>query len=238
MPKERNRADAYREKAYQGDAKAMNNLGVCYERGEGVKVSLTLAFEWYMKAALADDVYGCYNVGECYYHGKGVEQDAEKAFFWYLRAAQKGDMLSQVNVANAYYLGQGTEQDHTKAYLWYREAAFQGHILSQKNVGAAHWNRWNSERHRTCSNGRVVTEEDEVNGDGAEKDTAEAAFWYELAAQGGDAQAQFATGWFRMTGTGVPKDERLGLRWIHKATDQGYQPAIDYCREHGYKVYS
>ena len=127
MPKERNKADSYREKAYEGDTKAMNNLGVCYERGTGVKVSLELAFEWYMKAA---------------------------------------------------------EQ-----------------------------------------------------GDGVEKNLEECVFWYELAANGGDAQAQFATGWFLMTGTGVPKDERKGLKWIHKATFQGFQPAIDYCKEHGYKWY-
>ncbi len=38
MPKERNKADGYREKAYEGDTKAMNNLGVYYERGTGVKV--------------------------------------------------------------------------------------------------------------------------------------------------------------------------------------------------------
>lgn len=44
---------------------------------------------------------------------------------------------------------------------------------------------------------------------------------YELAANGGDAQAQFATGWFLMTGTGVPKDECKGLKWIHKSTFQG-----------------
>ena len=50
-------------------------------------------------------------------------------------------------------------------------------------------------------------------------------------------KAQFATGWFLMTGTGVPQDERKGLKWIHKATFQGYQPAIDYCKEHGYKWY-
>ena len=35
---------------------------------------------------------------------------------------------------------------------------------------------------------------------------------YELAANGGDAQAQFATGWFLMTGTGVPVDEKKGLK--------------------------
>ena len=44
MPKERNKADSYREKAYEGDTKAMNNL-------TGVKVNLEIAFEWYMKAA-------------------------------------------------------------------------------------------------------------------------------------------------------------------------------------------
>ena len=75
MPKERNKADGYREKAYEGDTKAMNrstfgrllpagrkNLGVCYERGTGVKVNLGMAFEWYMKAAELGDVYGCFNV--------------------------------------------------------------------------------------------------------------------------------------------------------------------------------
>ena len=34
-----------------------------------------------------------------------------------------------------------------------------------------------------------------------------------------------------------PVDEKKGLKWIHKATFQGFQPAIDYCKEHGYKWY-
>ena len=60
---------------------------------------------------------------------------------------------------------------------------------------------------------------------------------YREKAHQGDAQAQFATGWFLMTGTGVPQDERKGLKWIHKATFQGYLPAIDYCKEHNLKWY-
>ncbi|MBQ2496180.1 MAG: sel1 repeat family protein, partial [Prevotella sp.] len=90
MAKERNTADAYRKKAYEGDTKAMNNLGVCYERGYGVRENCEMAFEWYMKAASLDDVYGCFNVAECYYHGKGVAQDLQEAFQWYLKAAEKG----------------------------------------------------------------------------------------------------------------------------------------------------
>ncbi|MBQ4386796.1 MAG: hypothetical protein II822_04250 [Prevotella sp.] len=35
----------------------------------------------------------------------------------------------------------------------------------------------------------------------------------------------------------TPQDERKGLKWIHKATFQGYQPAIDYCKEHNLKWY-
>ena len=33
MPKELNKADSYRKKAYEGDTQAMNNLGVSYGRG-------------------------------------------------------------------------------------------------------------------------------------------------------------------------------------------------------------
>ena len=41
---------------------------------------------------------------------------------------------------------------------------------------------------------------------------------YELAANGGDAQAQFATGWFLMTGTGVPWRAAYCHRVFHRRT--------------------
>ena len=56
-------------------------------------------------------------------------------------------------------------------------------------------------------------------------------FAYAASPFSGDAQR------FLMLGTGVPKDDWKGLKWIHRSTFQGYQPAIDYCKEHGYKWY-
>ena len=53
----------------------------------------------------------------------------------------------------------------------------------------------------------------------------------------GDTKAMNNLGVCYERGTGVPVDEKKGLNWIHKATFQGYQPAIDYCKEHGYKWY-
>lgn len=70
-----------------------------------------------------------------------------------------------------------------------------------------------------------------------EKDGSRTAFWYEMAGQQGDAQAQFSTGWFYMTGTGVKQDKRIGLKWIHKATAQGFEYAKKWCKDNGYSIY-
>jgi len=60
---------------------------------------------------------------------------------------------------------------------------------------------------------------------------------YREKAYEGDTKAMNNLGVCYERGTGVPKDERKGLKWIHKATFQGFQPAIDFCKEHGYKWY-
>ena len=60
---------------------------------------------------------------------------------------------------------------------------------------------------------------------------------YREKAYEGDTKAMNNLGVCYERGTGVPKDERKVLKWIHKATFQGFQPAIDYCKEHRYKWY-
>ena len=41
----------YRKAAEQGDAGAQNDLGVCYDNGQGVNKDYTEAVKWYRKAA-------------------------------------------------------------------------------------------------------------------------------------------------------------------------------------------
>jgi len=139
MQKDRMKAAAYRKAALEGDLMAMNNLGTCYHRGEGVQEDHAMAFQWYMQAAERGDVYACFNVAECYWHGDGVEQSYEQAAAWYAKAAEQGDTQSQVNLANQYFLGQGVKKDAAKANHWWREAAFKGHVQSQKNLGTNYW---------------------------------------------------------------------------------------------------
>ncbi len=62
-------------------------------------------------------------------------------------------------------------------------------------------------------------------GSAAEPDLREAAYWYEKAAERGDAQAQFFTGRFYATGTGVPPSIRQAAKWFERAAESGHATA-------------
>ena len=74
-----------------GDASAQNNLGFCYEKGEGVAQSYEKAVYWYQKAAEQGYLTAQFNLGVCYENGEGVAQSREKAVYWWQKAAAQGD---------------------------------------------------------------------------------------------------------------------------------------------------
>ena len=73
------KAKAYRVRAEQGDARAQDNLGSMYYRGEGVPEDYTEALRWYRKAAEQGYARAQYDLGCMYYLGKGVPQDYAQA---------------------------------------------------------------------------------------------------------------------------------------------------------------
>jgi TPR repeat protein len=52
------------------------------------------------------------------------------------------------------------------------------------------------------------------------KDLAEAARWYRLAAEKGEAESQFHLGYMLLLGEGVPKNLDEGLMWLERAAAQ------------------
>ena len=54
-------------------------------------------------------------------------------------------------------------------------------------------------------------------GEGVPQDAAEAVRWYRLAAEQGDATAQFNLGNMYRTGRGVPQDAAEAVRWYRRA---------------------
>lgn len=68
---------------------------------------------------------------------------------------------------------------------------------------------------------RIVTDS-YLLGFWVKKDNAEAVKWYRLAAENGDAEAQFALGICLRAGEGVKKDNAEADKWLRKAANQGH----------------
>jgi TPR repeat protein len=63
------------------------------------------------------------------------------------------------------------------------------------------------------------------HGRGAPQEDEEAVKWYRLAADQGDADAQFILGEMYMEGNGVSEDFEESMRWCRLAADQGHAKA-------------
>ena len=71
--------------------RAMSNLGVCYEHGQGVERDLDQALAWYRKGAEAGNGAAMTYLGVGYEQGQGVERDLDQALAWYRKGAEAGD---------------------------------------------------------------------------------------------------------------------------------------------------
>ncbi|MDP3714785.1 MAG: tetratricopeptide repeat protein, partial [Burkholderiales bacterium] len=81
---------AWQPLATKGNPDAQNNLGVLYEKGQGVERNFVESVNWYRRAAEQGHAQAQNNVGVMYERGLGVKPDAKEAASWYLKAAQRG----------------------------------------------------------------------------------------------------------------------------------------------------
>jgi TPR repeat protein len=72
----------WRPLAEQGNALAQFNLGVMYDKGDGVPQDYAAAVTWFRKAAAQGDVLAQHFLGLMYYQGEGVVQDLVQAHMW------------------------------------------------------------------------------------------------------------------------------------------------------------
>ncbi len=126
-------------------------------------------------------------------------------------------------------------QDYAQAAEWYRKAADQGIADAEYNLGVAVFQR-PGRAAGLCPGRRVVPQgrrpgrsEAQTNlgllydhGQGVPQDYAQAARWYRMAADQGNADAPFIS-WRCSTdnGQGVPQDYAQAAQWYRKAADQG-----------------
>jgi len=154
-------------KAEAGDAQSQVELGLRYDKGEGVAKDQVEAVKWFRKAAEQNYARAQYNLGVGYYNGTGVAKDPAEAARWYRKAAEQNYARAQYNLGVCFYAGEGVAKDYVEAVKWFRKAAEQNDADAQHALG-------------------VCYEE----GAGVAKDQAEAVKWYRKAAEQNKADAQ------------------------------------------------
>lgn len=148
-------------RAEQGDAQAQFDLGLDYNRGQGVPQDNSQSAVWYRKAAEQGLAEAQLMLGVSYINGIGVPQDYAQSAVWLNKSAVQEDAQAQFLLGWLYQVGKGVAQDYTQAVIWYRKAAEQGIAEAQFSLGA-----------------------DYELGLGVPKDYAESYFWLDLAALG------------------------------------------------------
>ena len=97
-------------------------LGLCYQKGRGVRKNNKKAMKIFEKGAALDHA-PCQNSLASYYtNDEYVEPDYDKAFDLFNKAANQGYGLAMANIGRCYQFGYGVECDMQKAIEWYEKA--------------------------------------------------------------------------------------------------------------------
>ncbi|RLQ88692.1 tetratricopeptide repeat protein [Notoacmeibacter ruber] len=141
-------------------------------------------------------------LGEIYAAGLGVPKDPKKAANWYARAAESGVPAAQFQYALMLLDGRYVEKDEAFADRLLKQAAEGGNADAQFNYAQ-----------RLLHHGGV-------------NEQAEAAKWYEAAAQKGVPDAQYAyANYLAGEIDGVTRNMEEARQWMSKAADGGMNAA-------------
>src|SRR3977135_3780089 len=96
-----------RATAEAGDADSQVELGLRYNKGDGVAKDFAEAVKWFRKAAEQNHPRAQNALGVCYSEGEGVVKDPVEAVKWYRKAADQNYARGQNNLGICYEDGTG-----------------------------------------------------------------------------------------------------------------------------------
>ena len=144
------------------------------------------------------------SMAQKYYYGRGAPRNLHKAFTLYRQAAEKGDVDAMFIVGGMYMQGQGTSINEAEAFKWLYNAAINGKSSKE------------SER---------IWAQSFIKGQNVPQNYGEALHWYELAANGGDAEAQSELAFLYFSGNYIERDYEKAHHWFKIAAMNNYSLA-------------
>lgn len=228
----------WEKSAWQGDAYAQYNLGVCYNKGEGVEQDYNEAVKWFTKSAEQGDASAQCDLGKCYYNGLGVKRNTKKAVKWIEKSAEQGYAMAQNNLGWCYFYGEGVKKDAEEAVKWIKKSAEQGNADAQDNLGIFYTERDGIKKNyqEAVKWFRKSVAQGDSNAQyhlgycyeysiGVEEDINEAVKLYMKSAEHGNEWGQYHLGKCYEKGNGVEKDINEAIKWFKKSAEQGNMSA-------------
>lgn len=214
VEKDEKAAVAWLRKAVaQGDAAAMDTLGVACERGVGGPADAGEALKLYRAAAESGNPPGMLHLAMFLQLGKAGPADPEGGFRWLRKAADLETKEAFIFLSRAYENGTGTGVDPAEAWRWLMKAA---------EAGDADGCYWLAEGFRT---GRVTAPAPTL-----------AFRWYTKAAELGHPTGTNNLGCCYQFGTGVGADPDRAFALYTRAAELGDPMALinlAICHEQG-----
>ena len=112
--------------AQTGSLLAMNEMGVRYQKGLGMKSENVAAVGWFLGASELGMPAAMVNLGNCYEIGNGVPKNFNRAANYYASAARLQFAPAHYLLAGLYAEGRGVEKDPVMAFAHYTAAGKGG----------------------------------------------------------------------------------------------------------------
>lgn len=179
--------------AGSGDSKAQAAMGLLHSKGVLAEKNNVKACEFYHKASIQGQAAATYHASLC-----SAKTDRQRSIDLMLQAAIGGHAAAQELVARACF--NLKPQELECAVEWATLATQQGRPSAMTLLAYFY-----------------------AEGIGVPKDLPKAFLLCSLAAEEGDATAQYRLGKMYETGSGTDADPKLAAQWYRRATEAGYQ---------------
>ncbi len=230
--------------ANQGYVKAQHNLGLMYEKGNGVNRNCNMAAIWYEKAAKQNFVLSQYSLASICVN---CLKDTARAERWYRQAANNGSDIAMIKLGQWYENGFFFEKNEKTAVFWYKKAAsqegdeagyamyllgklYEEAIIIDRDLDTAiYWYRKSAAQ----GNRQAVwafDAKEKYYGNASyrmgryyeKKDKFDKAkYWYEKSSNHGNSDAMYQLGQYYYYGYGIGINYKKAIDWYTAAAEAG-----------------
>lgn len=131
------KAFSYYTKAHdKGNVHGTYKLGLCYQKGRGVKQNLNNAYELFLLAAKKEYHLAQRALGNIYEKGIGKSKDLKEAMKWFIASAKSTDTPNTLlyKIGKSYLEGKGVDIDEKQGVFWLEKASKKNNIDAKNEL--------------------------------------------------------------------------------------------------------